>query len=123
MDIAQEMLMTFNDDSYLLKKVITGDGSHRYMAMTLKSKSNNSKGSVQQSQDRKKHVQGRFCTQFSSIAIALCIRNSCHKIVRSIRNTTLKLWADCAKEFMKNAQNYAKKKSWFLHHANAPACT
>ena len=27
MDIAQEMLTTFNDDPYLLKKVITGDES------------------------------------------------------------------------------------------------
>ena len=30
MDIAQEMLTTFNDDLYLLKKVITGDESWGY---------------------------------------------------------------------------------------------
>ena len=33
----------------------------------------------------------RFCSLLSSIAMPWCIMNSCHEIVRSIRNTTLKL--------------------------------
>ena len=37
----------------------------------------------------------------------------CYKIVRSIRNTTLKLCADCAKQFLRNAQNYGKSNNGF----------
>ena len=48
------------------------------------------------------------------------IMNSCHKVIGSIRNTTLKLGADCAKQFLRNAQNCGKK-SWILNHDNAPA--
>ena len=68
--------------------------NHECMAMTLKPKPNHPNGSVQKSQDL-----------FSSIAMAWCIINSCHKVVRSLRNTTLKLCADCAKQFVRNAQN------------------
>ena len=60
----------------------------------------------------------RFCSLFSSIAMAWCILNSCHKIERWIRNTTLKLCADCAKQFFWNAQ-----KLWILQHDNASART
>ena len=55
--------------------------------------------------------------------MAWCIMNSCHKVVRSIRNTTLKLCAVCAKQFVRNSQNCGKKQSWILHHDNAPAHT
>ena len=47
----------------------------------------------------------RFCSLLSSIAMACCIMNSCHKVVWSIRNTTLKLCAYCAMQFIRNAQN------------------
>ena len=47
MDIAQEMLTTFNDDPDLLKKVITGD-NHDCMA-DIKTKPNHTNGSVQNS--------------------------------------------------------------------------
>ena len=50
MDIAREMLTTFNDDPYLLKKVITVDESR---PMTLKPKPNHPNGS----QDQKMHVK------------------------------------------------------------------
>ena len=51
-----------------------------------------------------------------SIAIAWCIMNSCHKVVWSIRNTTLKLCTDCAKQFVRN-------QSWILLNYNLPAYT
>ena len=54
MNIAQKMLTTCNDDPVLLKKVITGEESR---VMTLKPKSNQPNGSVQKSQERKKHVK------------------------------------------------------------------
>ena len=49
----------------------------------------------------------KFCTLFS-IAMARCIRNFCHNIVHSIRNTILKLCADCVKPFVGNAQSCGK---------------
>ena len=89
------------------------------MGMTLKPKPNRINGSVQKCKDRKKYVKfgqiWRFCSLFSSITIAYCIMNSCHKVVRSIRYTTLKLWAFYTKQFVRKAQN--------LHHNNAPAHT
>ena len=69
-------------------------------AATMKSKPNHINGSVHKSQDRKK--------QFSLIAMAWCIMNSCHKIKLSIRNTTFKLGTHCAKEFIRNAWNCRK---------------
>ena len=101
-----EMLTTFNDNPNLLKKVDWLVTDHGCMAMTLKTKAQSSQW---KSQDRKKHVKfgqmWRFCSLFSSIAKAWCIMNSCYKVVRSIRNTTLKLWADLLKQFIRNAQN------------------
>ena len=42
------------------------------------------------------------------------IDNSCHKVVRLIRNTILKLCADCVrKEFVRNAQNCGKANHEF----------
>ena len=55
----------------------------------------------------KKHVKfvrmWRFCLMFSTISMAWCIMNSCHKVIRSIGNTILKLCAYCAKQFVRNA--------------------
>ena len=39
--------------------------------------------------------------------------NSSQKVVRSIRNSTLKLWADCAKQFVRNERNYRKSNDGF----------
>ena len=87
------------------------------MAMTLKPKSNCPNGSVQKSQDCKKHVKfgqmWRFYSLFSSIARVWCIMNSCHEVVRSLRNTTLKLCADCVNHFVSNAQNSGKTNHGF----------
>ena len=73
--------------------------------------------SLQKRQYWKKHVKfeqmWRFCSLFSSIAIAWFNMNSCHKVVRSIRNATMKLWANCAKQFVKNAQNCGKTNHGF----------
>ena len=55
MDIAQEMLKTFNDDPDLLKMVITGDESWMY-GYDIETKAQSSQW---KSQDRKKHV--KFC--------------------------------------------------------------
>ena len=63
----------------------------------------------------------RFCSLFPSLAMAWCILNSCHKVVRSIRNTTLKLCADCAKQFVRNAQNCGRINHGIRHNDNAPA--
>ena len=58
--------------------------NHECMAITLKPNLHHPNGSVQKSQDRKKHVKfgkiWRFCSLFSSIAKAWCILNSCHKV-------------------------------------------
>ena len=51
-NIAQEMLMTLNDDPDLLEKVITDDESWVYSYEL-----NHPNGSVQKSQERKKHVK------------------------------------------------------------------
>ena len=56
MDIAQEMLTTFNDNPDLLKKVMTGDGSWK-CGYGVETKSNHPNGSVQMSQGRKKHIK------------------------------------------------------------------
>ena len=76
--------------------------------MILKPKLNHSNGSLQKSQDRKKQFKfdkmWRIFLLFSSIAMAWCIMNSYHKVVRSIGNTILKLFADCAKQLARNAQ-------------------
>ena len=73
--------------------------------------------SVQKSQDRKKHVKfsqmWRLCSLFSSITMAWSIMNSCHKVALSIRNTTRKLCIDCAKQFVRNAQNCGKTNQDF----------
>ena len=47
----------------------------------------------------------------------------CNKVVRSIRNTTLKLCGDCAKQFVRKAQNCGKTQSWILNNDNAAAHT
>ena len=86
-----------HNDLHLLKKIITGDESWVY-SYDIETKTQSPNGSVLKSQDRKKHVKvgqmWRFCSLFSSIAMVWCIMNSCHMVVRSIRNTTLKLCAD-----------------------------
>ena len=55
----------------------------------------------------------RYCSLFSSIAMAWCIMISCYKVARLIRNTTLKLCGDCEKQFVRNAQNCEKTNHRF----------
>ena len=89
----------------------------RNFSHTLKLKPNHPNGSAQKSQDRKKKVKfvemGRFSSLFSSIELVWWIMKSCHKIVRSIRNTNLKLWADCEKQYVRNTQNSGKTNHGF----------
>ena len=56
MDIAQEMLTTFNDNPDLLKKVVAGDEQWVY-GYDIETKAQLSNGSVQNSQDRKNHFK------------------------------------------------------------------
>ena len=90
MDIAQELLTTFYYDPDLLKNVVTGDESwlYGYDIITIIP--------IEVS----KRAKAEKIT-----AIAWGIMNSCHKVLLSIRNTTLKLCADCEKQFIRNAQN------------------
>ena len=110
------MLTTFNDDTDLLKKVITGD-THGWISMTLRQKPNYPNKSVEKSQDGKTHAKfgqmWRFCSLFASIAMAWSVMKSCHKVVRWIRNTNLKLCADCEKKFVRNAQICGRTNHWF----------
>ena len=53
----------------------------------------------------------------SNVTVLLTVlfhcNGSCHKVVRSIGNTTLKLCVDCAKQFVRNAQNCGKTNQGF----------
>ena len=76
-----------------------------------------STSNVQKSYDREKHVQfgemWKFCSLFSSIATAWCVMNFCNTVIWSIRNTIMKPYADCAKQFFRNAQNCGKTNHRF----------
>ena len=56
------------------------------------------------------------------IAMAWCIINSCHKVVQTISNITLKLCADCMKQFVRNAQNCGKTNHGFCISSYIDAC-
>ena len=110
----QEILTTFDHDSDLLKKAITGDKSWVYgYVIETKPQSSQRKRPRPKKASFKFVQMWRFCLLFSSIAMAWCIMNSCNKVVRSIRHTTLKLWTDCAKQFVRNTQNCRKTNYGF----------
>ena len=77
---------------------------------------------------KKAHRMWRFSSLFSSIAMAWCIMNFCHKVVRSIRNTIFKLCGVCVKapahismlvrEFL--AKNEAEIMPQLPYSPNAP---
>ena len=110
------MLTTFNDALNLLKKVITGDESLVY-GYNIETKAQSSQWKSSEEPSQKKHVNFgkmlKFCLVFFSIAMAWCIMNFCHKTVWSINNNTLKLCADCAKQFVRNEENCGKTKHEF----------
>ena len=98
--------------------------NHAGMAMTLKPKPNYPNGSIQKRQIRKKHIKFGQMWLFSSITMAQwCIMKCCYNVLLSIRNTILKLCAQFAKQFVRNAQICGKIQTWILHHDNAPAKT
>ena len=88
MDIAQEMLMTFNEDRDLLEKIITHNEAWVY-------------GYVY---DIETKAQSMEASRRSKIAMPWRMMNFCHKVVWSIRNTILNLCTDCAKQFVVSAQ-------------------
>ena len=78
---------------------------------------NISMGASRRAKTDKKHIKfgqmWRFCSLFSAIGMAWCIVNSCHKVIRSIRNTILELCANCAKQFVRNVQSCGKTNHGF----------
>ena len=124
MDIAQEMLTTFNYDSDLLKKVITGDESWVY-GYDIETKAQSYQWKRPENQDRKKHVKfgqmWRFCSLFSSIVMAWCSCILATRSYGSIRNTTLKLYTDCAMQFVRKAQYYGKTNHGKKNHNQPPS--
>ena len=96
------------------------------MAVTLKPKPNHPNGSFQKSKHRKNYIKlgqmCRFCTLFSSIAMAWCIMNSYNKDVRSIRNTTLKLCSNWGKQFVRNTHHSGKTNQGFCTSSHIDVC-
>ena len=87
MDIAQEMLITFNYDPDVFKKFITGVESWVY-------------GYVIETKVPIITIEAfrRAMTGKSTSSLDKCEGfNHCHKVQRSIRSTALKLYAHCAK--------------------------
>ena len=76
------------------------------------------------SQDRKKHVNfsqmWKFCSLVSSIAMACCIMNSCHK-VNKVYYLEVMRWLHEA--IPQKRTELWKNQSWILHHYNIPAHT
>ena len=97
MGIAQELLTTFNDDPDLLKKVVAGDESCVWL--------------WHWNQSPIIPIKARQIQVNVKVLLTVCF--NCHKIVRSIRNTTLKLCTDCSKQFVRNAQNCEKTNHEF----------
>ena len=64
-------------------------------------------------EDTKKRLSKVLLTIFFDCTMAWCIMISCHKDVRSIRNTSLKLKAACLKQFVRNKQNCGKTNRGF----------
>ena len=116
MDVTQEMLTAFIDDSDLLKKVITCDDSWLY-GYDIETEAQSSQWKRPEGprlkKVRKVSYMWKFCSLFSLNTMAWCIMNFCHSVVRSIWNTTLKLYADCWKQFVRNAQNCGKTNHEF----------
>ena len=94
MDIVWEMLKNFNDDSNLFRKIITGEESW-LCGYDIESKAQSSKWKRSEEPKPKKAHQ-----VWSNVKVLLTvffdcngvvIMNSCHKVVRSIMNTALKI--------------------------------
>ena len=99
MDIAQEMLETFNGDPDLLKKVITGNESCVY-DYDIETK-------VQSSQW--KHPRPKKTRQvLSNMKVLLTVFFNCNGMLHyqflHQGRTSLKLCVDCVKQFVRNAR-------------------
>ena len=108
MVISQEMLTTFNYNPERSQLVT----NHGCVVMTLKPKPNHTNGSVLKT---KKSLQVR-----SDLKVLLNVvfdyngvvhHELLHKVVRSIRNTTLKLYDDCAKRNRQKRTELLKNQS------------
>ena len=116
MDIAQQLLTTFNNDLNLFKKIITGDESWVYdYGIETKVQSSQWKLPEQPIPEEAHQVRSNVKVLLTVFFIAMTwrIMNSCHKVVLSIKNTTLKLCVDCAKQLIRNAQNCGKTNNGF----------
>ena len=109
-------MTTFNDYPDLLKQVIIGNESwvHEYDSKT---KPRSSKWKRPEEPKPKKALEVRSNVKVLFTIFFDCngmvIMNSCHKVVRSVKNTALKLYGDCAKQFVRNAQNCGKTNNGF----------
>ena len=92
------------------------------MAMTLKIKTNHPNASVQTKKSTTSSVK---CEGFAHCFLRFQWRGASWILARrrSIRNITLKLYADSAKQFVGNGQNCWKTNHGFCNHDNEPAHT
>ena len=102
--ITQEMLTTFKDDKDWIK--IFESLMYGY-DIEIKAQSARWKRPEEPRPKKARQVQSNAVLQ------TWCIMNSCQNIVHSIRSTTLKLCADCAKQFVRNTQNCRKTNHGF----------
>ena len=122
-DIVQEMLTTLNDDPDLLKKVITGDKLWVYgFDIETKAKLIQWNRPEKPRAIKAHQVRSNVCVLITVFFDSKGV-NSCHKVVRSIKNTILRLCADCAKAIRQKRTELGKNQSWILQHDNAPTHT
>ena len=116
MDIAQEMLTTFNDYLELFKKVITGNKSWLYCY--------NIETKAQSSQWKRPEEPCMFVCLFSLKVMTQYIMNSYNKVVRSIRNQyNLEDIPRLRKAFHQKCTEFWENQSQILHPDNTPAYT
>ena len=116
MDIAREMLTTFNGGPNLFKKVTTGDELQVYgYVIETKAQSSQCK--------RPEESRPKIARQVrSNVKVLLTVFFDCNGVMnfcKVIRSTTWKFCADCAKQFVKNSQNQIQNFALY----NSPAHT
>ena len=120
MDIAQDMLMTFNDDPDLQKKVITDDESWMYV-YDIKTKAQSSKWKRPEELKPKKTPQVR-----SNVKVLLTVFFDCNGVPqdRTVnKEYYLEVMRQLRKAIRQKRTELWKNQSWILHHDNTPAHT
>ena len=126
MDIAQEMLTTFNDDPALLKKVITGGESWVY-GYDTETKVQSSQWTHSEEPRPKKARQVR-----SNVKVLLTVFFDCNGVVhheflpqgRTVnKEYNLKVMHRLSEAICQKRTELWNHQSWILHHDNPPAHT